>query len=825
LLARRARRPGPYQAVALLLGATLLSAVPAGAAEPAPVASAPETPAVPQTVALGEMPGRLESTELLLRKTRNLVESDDQTHDAEAALPGLRGHTDEGLSVLERFLASTPARARLTGAIADWKYRREGLTEWKDRLATRADRLEQAMNSVQAERDLWVRTRDEARAAGVPAAVRTRLDTTIDSCEKVLLLARRQRNAVLTLQDQFVQLQLAADDAIARIAAAKDAYRAHLFQPDAPALWRDLWSFRFGAQKDAVGNSLLDDGQNLLDFARTNAPRLLLDLLIFGALFYGTLALRRRVAKWTETDPELGRSAAMFERPVSLALLAMVLLLPSIHVHRPSVVVDLVRLLLLIPVVRLLAPLFEAAVRPLIGMVAGLYVLMRLQDLLDASVLGKHVLFLFQLVVSISFLLWLMRPARLKQLPASARLPGGLRLGTRAALVLLVTSLLAGALGFRSLSTLLGNGVLTSTFLALVAYAAVRAVEVVLRVLLSTDRARQLGLVRQRGDALVRSTTRVVTAAMSVLWLLLTLDAFAVRDPLLEAGRSLLDFAVEVGELKLSVGDVLAFAITLAAAFGISRVIRFFLVEEVFTRMHVQRGISNAISTLLHYVILMLGFVLALSAAGMDFTRVTLLAGAFGVGIGFGLQNVVNNFVSGLILLFERPIQTGDIIDVGGVMGEVRRIGARSSTVRTFDGAEVIVPNATLISDKVVNWTLSDRLRRIDVSVGVAYGTDPAQVIEILKRIAAENTSVLHYPEPQVLFTGFGDSSLNFMLRTWIPRFEDGLQLQSDLSVQLCAALAEAGIEIPFPQRDLHLRSVPPGMGPPAGSDAPDEEV
>jgi len=434
-------------------------------------------------------------------------------------------------------------------------------------------------------------------------------------------------------------------------------------------------------------------------------------------------------------------------------------------------------------------------------------------------------LFLFQLVVSIAFLLWLMRPARLKRLPASARLPGGLRLGTRAALVLLVTSLLAGALGFRSLSTLLGNGVLTSTFLALVAYAAVRAVEVVLRVLLSTDRARQLGLVRQRGDALVRSTTRIVTAVMGFLWLLLTLDAFAVREPLLEAGRSLLDFAVEVGELKLSVGDVLAFAITLAAAFGISRVIRFFLVEEVFTRMHLQRGISNAISTLLHYVILMLGFVLALSAAGMDFTRVTLLAGAFGVGIGFGLQNVVNNFVSGLILLFERPIQTGDIIDVGGVMGEVRRIGARSSTVRTFDGAEVIVPNATLISEKVVNWTLSDRLRRIDVSVGVAYGTDPAQVLEILKRIAAENTSVLRYPEPQVLFTGFGDSSLNFMLRTWIPRFEDGLQLQSDLSVQLCAALAEAGIEIPFPQRDLHLRSVPPGMGPPAGSDAPDEEV
>jgi small-conductance mechanosensitive channel len=192
----------------------------------------------------------------------------------------------------------------------------------------------------------------------------------------------------------------------------------------------------------------------------------------------------------------------------------------------------------------------------------------------------------------------------------------------------------------------------------------------------------------------------------------------------------------------------------------------------------------------------------------MDFTRVALFAGAFSVGIGFGLQTVVNNFVSGLVLLFERPIQIGDMVEVGTLRGEVRRIGARSSTVRTFDGAEVIVPNANLISEPVVNWTLSDRRRRLDLEVGVAYGTDPEAVLELLQGVGEAHSAVLETPKAEALFLEFGDSSLNFRLRVWIPRFEEGFTIRSQLSVAINAALRDAGIQIPFPQRDLHVRSV-----------------
>ena len=147
-------------------------------------------------------------------------------------------------------------------------------------------------------------------------------------------------------------------------------------------------------------------------------------------------------------------------------------------------------------------------------------------------------------------------------------------------------------------------------------------------------------------------------------------------------------------------------------------------------------------------------------------------------------------------------------MEIGTLLGHVQRIGMRSSTVRTFDGAEVIVPNGNLIAQEVTNWTLSDRRRRVEVGVGVAYGTDPEQVLEALLSVARGNDDILPYPEPQAVFLEFGDSSLNFALRAWTRTFEDHFRVKSDLTVMTNAALVEAGIQIPFPQRDLHLRSV-----------------
>jgi len=289
------------------------------------------------------------------------------------------------------------------------------------------------------------------------------------------------------------------------------------------------------------------------------------------------------------------------------------------------------------------------------------------------------------------------------------------------------------------------------------------------------------------------------------LWVYGALQSVGLDGEIGQAVGTVLGAKLEVGTVSLSPGNLVAFAVTLWISFVLSRFLRFVLDEDVLPRLTLPRGVPAAISTGTRYVILVVGFLIAVAAAGFDLGKFTLLAGALGVGIGFGLQNVVNNFVSGLILLFERPVQTGDMIEVGPLQGEVKRIGIRSSTVRTFDGADVIVPNASLISDRLVNWTFSDSSRRIDLEVGVAYGSDPNKVLALLLETASAHAEVMSLPEPQAYFTKFQDSALAFQLRIWC-RFELTPRIRSELSIAIYEALRGAGIEIPFPQTDVHLK-------------------
>jgi small-conductance mechanosensitive channel len=308
-------------------------------------------------------------------------------------------------------------------------------------------------------------------------------------------------------------------------------------------------------------------------------------------------------------------------------------------------------------------------------------------------------------------------------------------------------------------------------------------------------------------DTVRRRANRLLRWSAAAGWLGVTLNWFGILDGALAVGRAVLAASVSFGSLTLSLGHLVAFGVTVASAFLLSRVLRFLLEEDVYPRVSLGRGVPYAVSSLLHYVILFGGFVLAIFAMGVDLTRVTILAGAFGVGIGFGLQNIVNNFVSGLIMLFERPMKLGDTVQVDDVSGTVERIGIRSSTLRTAEGAEIVVPNASLISERLTNWTLNNSRRRIDLKLGVAYGTDPQKLLDLLMALARGHREVLAYPAPVALFMGFGENSLDFELRCWTDDFDDWVEIRSRLALDLHRMLGDAGIEVPFPQRVLHLRS------------------
>jgi small-conductance mechanosensitive channel len=216
----------------------------------------------------------------------------------------------------------------------------------------------------------------------------------------------------------------------------------------------------------------------------------------------------------------------------------------------------------------------------------------------------------------------------------------------------------------------------------------------------------------------------------------------------------------------------------------------------VYHHFRLASGVPYAISTMLHYAILLFGLFIALATLGIDLSQITLLAGALSVGIGFGLQNVINNFVSGLILLFERPIKIGDVIEVSGNVGEVRRIGIRASVIRTSDGSEVIVPNGSLISSQVTNWTFSDQQRAVEVSVNVIGGVDTQRVVELLKSVATAHPDVAKQPLPQVYIVNFTAGAVTFQLRVWTERSREWAQVRSDLAVAVNEALAREKIAI-----------------------------
>jgi len=263
----------------------------------------------------------------------------------------------------------------------------------------------------------------------------------------------------------------------------------------------------------------------------------------------------------------------------------------------------------------------------------------------------------------------------------------------------------------------------------------------------------------------------------------------------------------QLGQTWVSLATMVEFIVVLLAVVLFSGLVRRILHRRVLVHTKLDAGLQYAIARIVSYAVLALGLLIGLETLGVNLSSLTVLAGALGVGIGFGLQNIVSNFVSGLILLTERPIQIGDRVDVGGTMGDVVRIGARSTTILTNDNITIIVPNSEFITGRVTNWSINDPKVRFRIPVGVGYGSDPRIVEKLLLEVAAANSHVLKDPAPSVRFVEFGDNSLNFELRAWsIDMVSRPGALRSELNFAIWDAFKKHGIEIPFPQRDLHVK-------------------
>ncbi len=362
--------------------------------------------------------------------------------------------------------------------------------------------------------------------------------------------------------------------------------------------------------------------------------------------------------------------------------------------------------------------------------------------------------------------------------------------------------------GYSSLAAHVLKASLSTTFVVLGAWMLMLMARGTLEWIIQTAPLRNIPYLQSKADVIVSRSALLTNVLIGALFTTFILVTWRVYDRPAEAIQGVFGFGFMVGSRKVTLGLVLTAAAVLYGAFLTSWAVQTMLMKGVFTTRELQVGVRISIARLIHYGFVFVGFLLALVALGVHLRDITIIAGALGVGIGFGLQGIVNNFVSGLILLFERPVKVGDYIQLGEKWAEIKRIGLRATVVETLDRSEIVVPNSDLISNQVTNWTLSNRMVRLVIPVGVEYGSDVPLVMETLKEAAMASSKIMRMPEPQVLFVNFGESSLDFELRVWMSNIDDRFTVKSQLHQEIDSRFRQAGIVIAFPQRDLHLRSV-----------------
>ncbi|MGZ5136482.1 MAG: mechanosensitive ion channel domain-containing protein [Burkholderiales bacterium] len=783
----------------LLCFAAHAQQAPGGSAAADAKKALPERPAAPAAVPLAELSQQAEAATVTLREITTRAAVSPVVEEIARDLPALAREIDVRTRENERIISQRPSVELLGTLERSWQRIRKTLSVWSTDLDERIGILDGDLARLAELEQTWKQTLVLAAKEESAPELRKRVETLLAAIAKTRELVEAQRAEALRLQSRVAAQEFRVTEALEAIRLARDAMLARILERDSPPLWSMALLARAG-NRIVVDSLESREAQfvTLKNYAQRRWDRFMLHGLFFIALAGFLYWVRFRINEWARDEPGLQHPAQVFAWPVATALLLSIIGSRWIYPEAPRLLWATLGALALIPTVLVLRRLVAPYLVPLLYAVVAFYLTDQVRAITASIELVPRLLFLTEMLGGAAFLWWFRRTLKpvLPQDAAHRRSRMFTRLGIRVACVFFVLTALTNAIGYVALANLIGNAVLRSMYFGLVLYALVEILDALMIMALRVRPLTLLTMVQRHRDVLRRRLRRVLNALAIVLWASFTLDRLAVREQILSAAKEALTAQLSIGAIHISLGDVLAFCLAVWASFLVSRFVRFVLNEEVFPHARLKRGLPYAISQTVHYLILVAGFFVAMAALGLDMTKFTILAGAFTVGVGFGLQNIFNNFVSGLILLYERPVQVGDLIQMDDATGVVERIGIRASIVRTSNGSEIIVPNGKLISERLVNWTFSERQRGIDVAISVVLGTDPQRVISILERVATDHPKILKKPPPQALLTRLGPDWMGFELHAFTDHIEDWMQVRSELAVAIAAALMRENITL-----------------------------
>ena len=761
---------------------------------PTPTAVATETPsATPTLPSVSEMMTNVESTLQLLAKVDARLQQDSTLQEMGGQVSAFAEQVEQESDSLNSKLALGPTMEELSALELRWQSLASSVLTWKTQMNAYATSLDKDMEQLNGLVATWNQALTTEGPVPLSHDLRSNIDKALGQLRSALEKAESRRAKLLELLARLGSQDARLQAGLESIRAARAALLNEFLVNESPPVWELDWhplhSSIIAAQ---ISECLSKHWQEFRTYLDQHGNRFLLEGLAFGLFYLLCGWARPQVQKWVEEEPALAGPAGIFQSQAALSVLLAVLVGRWLHQDAPASVRVCQGVLALVPGLVLLNRISPDSIRRGLFFL-GLLFLVDLGRLLAASCILLHRL-IFTLEITLAFLCLLAGFWSSRNQPSVPVWHQRLRaLG----LFLFGLSWVAANLGFVRLAYVLGNATLRSFYLGALLVCLVQMGDGLLLFWLRSRPMCYLPSVRNFGGLYLQRLSRALVILAGAFWVYTLLEQVGLLPGLISMTESLFQFGIHLRSLHVTIGGVLTMALSLWLPHQISRFARFTLQEDVYVHLNLTRGEAYTLSTLVHYALLTTGLLAGMLAVGLDMHQFTVVAGALSVGIGFGLQSIVNNLVSGLILLIERPIQVGDAVEVSGQKGTLEKVGIRASVLRTSEGSEIIVPNGDLLSKQVTNWTFSDQRRCLCIGVRVAYGTSPDRIEGLLLAVATKHPAVAVEPPPVVIFQELAQNVLQAELRAWTEHFSTWRLTRSDLVRATCIAFQEANIELP----------------------------
>ncbi|WP_430816489.1 mechanosensitive ion channel family protein [Carboxylicivirga sp. RSCT41] len=688
-----------------------------------------------------------------------------------------------------------------------WNQRLQQLETIQERISLHLKQNEDLAMKAEAIGDTWSKIGRSISAEETDSVVKANIIEVVTKNDTLLNQLHQQRSILLEIQDKTISKSEQITSILERIENKLDQERHNIFARTKVDFSNLLNKNQYISAQKVLQKSLMIESRLLEDYMKDKHSEALLFIVILVSGMILFRQTRKAIIRKGILDIDsyyAQQFKLLLTAHYSTAFVLFIWLSALLFPNQPLLFKDGIRIIICIPLTILLYRLIN---KKLFSVIVILFFLIFVQSIINLFP-PNHMAYRLYLLIAILLELFVM--IRIKMVVKTNTFNSKL-LSTLVnkflilAIGIIVMVIILGLFGYIVLTELVVNVVLANAFSISLLFVSMLIVNGLLELLFSMERVKHLKVVQHYGEGVKNRLIQFVSIATPALVLYIILASVGFDEPVINAIKSSITYQFKFGEISFSIEDIIFLVLTLSLSIFLSNVVKVILEEDVLSRTKLGKGLPHTISLMAKYAIITIGVTFAFSVAGFRMENFAILIGAFGVGIGFGLQNIFNNLVSGFILLFERPIKIDDVIEVGQLRGRVRSIGIRSSVVRTFDGAEVIVPNGQLISNEVINWTHSDQIRRYEVFVGVAYGSDVEKVRGILEEQIKKHKDILDFPEPDVLFINMGDSSLDFRMLYWVSKVRQGINIQSDITQMVYDALNKEGISIPFPQRDIHI--------------------